>query len=174
MASLYEIIDNTALVESVIDQMEESGAGDPETIEMLYSALLEQDASLSSKLEGYARLIKNAEAHAAMLKAEEQNLAARRRVAENRAKRLKAAVHQALEHLRLPKIQAGPFEFRVQANGGKAPLVLDPEVRPEARDSQFWRVEILDDTDAIRAALEAGEPVLGAQIGERGTHLRLS
>lgn len=173
-ATLYDLVGELATLEAAIDQLEEQGAAAEAVVDELYTHLIQTDGRLSEKLEGYAALIKNADAYAAMLKNEEANLAAKRKVAENRAQRLRTAVQQAMTTLGLTRQEAGRFEFRLQSNGGKLPVVFDPEVRPEARPSEYWRVEIKDDVDAIRAALEAGEELPGARLGDRGVHLRLA
>jgi hypothetical protein len=66
---------------------------------------------------------------------------------------------------------AVPGVARLQANGGKPPLViLDPAAVPPA-----WcrpAVSPGPDTDRIRAALDAGETIPGVTLGERGRHVR--
>lgn len=58
----------------------------------------------------------------------------------------------------------------VVGNGGKVPLDLSP-VDPDALPDRFTR-RVLD-PEAVRAALEAGEELPFARLGERGSHVRV-
>lgn len=173
-ATLYDLTAEMRIIEDAIDRAEQDGVGELEATTYLYQLLLEGDGQLGEKLERYARLVKNAEAYAEMLKQEAARLTDRAKAQTNRAKRLKDAVHWALTTLGIGKHQAGPHEWRIQANGGKAPLAIDEAVTPETVEPRFQRVEVAFEIDAIRSALEAGEDVPWARLAERGTHVRLS
>jgi len=176
MAALYELTAQMRQIEDVIEALEESGADDAEATSALYDALIQTDGEIAEKLERYARIVRNEEGYAAMIKNEAQALAAKAKVRENRATRLKTAVKLALETLGIGKQEAGPFTWSVQANGGKAPLDVDPTLDISKIDPRFVRTipeqKVLD-TDAVRAALEAGEELEFAVVRERGTHVRL-
>lgn len=95
---------------------------------------------------------------------------------------MKTATKELLEaHPDLPR-EGTIGRLAVEANGGVAPLELafgDKDLTPEtielfgieprfvASKTVYWL-----DTDAVRAALEAGEQLDWAFIGVRGTHLK--
>ena len=72
----------------------------------------------------------------------------------------------------LDKLKAGLFTVSIQANGGKAPLVVD-EFDPNAWPTRFQEVKAMPKLDEVRAALEAGDTLEFARIGERGRSLRI-
>lgn len=55
----------------------------------------------------------------------------------------------------------------------KAPLILDDSIPVAQLPEQFQKVSIDADTAAIRAALEAGESLEWARLGERGSSMRI-
>jgi hypothetical protein len=61
---------------------------------------------------------------------------------------------------------------RIQANGGKLPVVYDAGLDPRALPPEYQRVTVEADGDAIRAALEAGREVPGCVLGARGEGVR--
>ena len=86
---------------------------------------------------------------------------------------MKAAVMNSMEIMDTRKVQGEHFTWQIQKNGGKAPLVLSDDFNimeiPEA--FQLWDVK--PNNEAIRKALETGEELSFARLGERGESLRL-
>jgi hypothetical protein len=74
-------------------------------------------------------------------------------------------------------------QLAVQTNGGVLPLeltlpmgdLLAETIEEYAIDERFYRMSVTYtlDKEAIRAALEAGEKLPWAKLGERGSHLRV-
>jgi hypothetical protein len=136
--------------------------------------LQETEGNLAAKLESIARLHRELEARAAVRKAEEEKLAKRRKAIENQAKRLKDWTKFCLESNGTTKIEAGPYTFAIQANGGKQsmrPLWTEPGQLP----TKFLDVVPTPNNERIRAALEAGDPEITglAELLPRGTSLRI-
>ena len=136
--------------------------------------LQETEGDLSAKLESIARLHRELEARAAVRKAEEEKLAKGRRAIENQAKRLKDWTKFCLEANGTSKIEAGPYTFTVQKNGGVAPMRMlteDVERIPVA----YLVTEVKINTAAIREDLAKGveSAQAVAELGERGTSLRI-
>jgi hypothetical protein len=155
-------------------------AVDPDTGEvvdqegLLDRWLKETEGDLAAKLESIARLFRELEARAAVRKAEEEKLAKGRKAIENQAKRLKDWTKFCLESNGTAKIEAGPYTFAIQKNGGVVPMRLlteDVEKIPVA----FLETKVTINNAAIRAALEAGDESAAtvAELGERGTSLRI-
>jgi hypothetical protein len=173
--SLLDLTKDAAALEQLM-----LDAVDPETGEVLDQEgildrwLAETEGNLSTKLENIARILREWQASAAARKAEEAQLAKGRKAIEARAERLKAWTKFCLESQDLRKVEAGPYTFAIQNNGGAVPmrlLIEDPENVPV----QFLETKVTINTTAIRAALEAGDEVAAtvAELGERGTSLRI-
>ena len=110
---------------------------------------------------------------------------------EDRSSRIKAAALNAMTSFGVSELSTPTHRLRVQPNGGVVPLNVCEDELAEQYSRATVRVtgdqvaDILEqfpgavelrrepDNAAIRAALKAGEQVDGAQIGERGTHLRI-
>ena len=56
-------------------------------------------------------------------------------------------------------------------NGGQAPLEID--LIPVDLPEDFQKITIDADKEAIRAALEGGQQLEWARIGERGEHIKI-
>lgn len=79
-------------------------------------------------------------------------------------------VKDSLVAVNRQKVRTTRFHPRICKNGGKAPVVHD-DTAPEKLPERFTIKE--RNNSEIRAALEAGEKLSFAQLGERGTHLRI-
>lgn len=163
--SLYDLTDNALNLEALLEQVE-SGAD----AAILQDALAANAEQITEKAEAYVRYIRNLEALAEIRKNEAAHLRERAEQAENRAKYLKNALFQTLEALGREKMDAGPFSLSIVNNGGKVPLNIDPDALVPA---DFQKVRVEWDKDAVRLALEAGQEVPGASLGERGRGLRV-
>lgn len=173
--SLLDLTKDAAALEDLV-----LAAVDPETGEVVDQEgildrwMQETEGGLSAKLESIARLLREWQALAEARKAEEARLAKARKAIEARAERLKAWTKFCLESQGLRKVEAGPYTFAIQNNGGAVPmrlLVEDPEKIP----TQFLETRVTINTAAIRDALTAGNESakLVAELGERGTSLRI-
>lgn len=164
--SLYAI---SSELQSLID-LADSGGTDAE----MNAAIAEHRAALveafDAKADGYAALIRTCETRADARRAEAKRMAALADSDEGLADRLRLALRDAMTATGRAKVETERFRLAVRANGGKAPLIVSDE---SALPPQFVVPVVTTkiDKDAIRAALEAGEAVPGAAIGERGTRL---
>lgn len=125
------------------------------------------------KLDGYAALITEMTARAAVRKAEGQRMLELAAVDENRARLLKDRLKVFFETHNLKTVETSRYKLQIQRNGGKAPLILDESVPANRLPEQFQRVSVDFDTTAIREALERGETLEFAQLGERGVSMRI-
>lgn len=172
--SLYEIESDIEALAEIITALDgeipddEAGA----TIERWFDDLGEER---DRKIDGYCALIREFEALAAVRSLEADRLQALARTDENNAKRLKERLKAFLDRQGIKKLETTRFKISVQANGGAIPLLIpaewddDPAAAPEA----FQRRTVVLDRDAIREALRNDEEAHGAELGERGSHLRI-
>ena len=133
--------------------------------------LRDHEADRDRKIEAVAFVVREKEAHVNAIKDEEARLAARRQSEERDIDRLKKSVLAYFAEAGIDKVKTPLFTVSRRGNGGKAPLKvldgLDLGAVPEAF-LRFPDPEL--DKEAVRAALEAGEALDWAEIGERGSH----
>jgi hypothetical protein len=73
----------------------------------------------------------------------------------------------------LKTVETPRYKLQLAKNGGKAPLILDESVPVAKLPERFQKVSIDPNTVAIREALESGEHLNFAQLGERGMSMRI-
>ena len=125
------------------------------------------------KLDNYAALITEMQARAELRTAEAGRLLELAQADENRARLLKDRLKWFFETHNLKTVETARYKLQLQRHGGKVPLILDESVPVTQLPEQFQKVSIAPDTAAIRSALEAGETLLFAHFGERGTSMRI-
>lgn len=123
------------------------------------------------KLDAYAALIAEMEARAEVRTAEAKRLSVLAGRDHKAAARLRERMLWFFQQHGLKKEETARFTITLARHGGKAPLVI--EVAPEDLPQQYQRVNIAPDTEAIRRALEAGQALPYARLGERGHSIRI-
>jgi Gp157 protein len=164
-------------IQALHELLVESGGEitDPEAEAAIDNWLTETQLSLERKVDQYIWLIREFEGRADVREQAAKALMASAGADTNHAKRLKARLKAFLEICGLQKLQTKHFKLSIQANGGVLPLLIpsdwddDPANAPEA----FQRRTIVLDRDAIREAIRNNEETFGAELGERGSHLRV-
>lgn len=129
------------------------------------------DNAFEEKAENYAKIIKNFEAEADVLKIEESRLKEKRTKLENNIKRLKNNLEAAMIQTGKRKFKCGIFNFSIQKNGGKEPVIVDVPVEELA--DEFVIVTEKPDTEAIRKYIEETGDITQFHLGERGEGLRI-
>lgn len=170
MATLMEIGEDMKAVAALL---EEAGGdvSEADAEAAIDRWLQESRDSLHDKLDGYGAIMREMENRAAFRRAEAGRLLALATVGENNVKRMKDRLRRFFEAQGITKVEAPRFRFSLVTNGGAAPLhvLVPPETLPEAY--RVERVTYSADSAAIRAALEKGEDLDFALIGERGKHV---
>ena len=87
---------------------------------------------------------------------------------ENREDRLKNYLADVMRNTGKTNFKTQLHTFRIQKNGGKRALTIDGEV-PE----EYTKIVIENDTDKIRADLEAGKKLPFAHLEAQGESLRI-
>ena len=172
MPTLFEISERYQALDELLD-----GAGgdltDPAVEAYVDEIVSELESDRDAKLDGYCAYIAELQARADARQAEADRLAARAKVDEGNAARLKERLRALFELRGWGKVETPRYTLRLTNNGGKLPLDLDADIRPEDLAERFRRVKVDVDTEAVRAALEAGEEIPFARFGTRGNHLRI-
>lgn len=166
--SLYQL---TAEMQEILAALEAAEAN-PEVGAALEDHLSSIAESFDAKADDYAALIRVCESRAAGRREEAERMEALAASDEAKAERLRTALLRAMQVVGRDRVETPRFRLAVRKNGGKIPLL----VTDEAAIPALYRVpkvtEVLD-KDGIRAALEAGQAVPGAALGERGVRLEL-
>ena len=175
MPTLYEIESD---LQALADILSEVGGdvSDEEAEAAVDAWLAEGKEALAEKVDRYVSVIRESEAKALVLKGEADLFAARSKSNANVAAKLKDRLKFFLESHQMESVEGKRFKVRLQANGGKAPLTVAPEVEsdPSTLPAGLYKLVATLDKEAIRAALESGATVNGCAIGERGKNVRIS
>ena len=163
MAKLYEIV---AELQDFVTQNE--GLED----EQAYRDTLEGlQGELDDKVSQWARCIKNLEGERDAIKAEGDRLTKRARSIDNEVKHMKETLLMYLKAAGVTKAGDAVIKASIVKNGGQAPLEID--LIPVDLPEDFQKITIDADKEAIRAALEGGQQLEWARIGERGEHVKI-
>lgn len=163
MAKLYEIV---AELQDFVTQNE--GLED----EQAYRDTLEGlQGELDDKVSQWARCIKNLEGERDAIKAEGDRLTKRARSIDNEVKHMKDTLLMYLKAAGVTKAGDAVIKASIVKNGGQAPLEID--LIPVDLPEDFQKITIDADKEAIRAALEGGQQLEWARIGERGEHVKI-
>ena len=129
--------------------------------------------AIDAKIDGIARMVRNWTSDVESWKAEEKRFADKRRASENRIKHIKLYAKACLEGAGLEKLKTTLFTVAIQKNGGVAPMNLCVDLDPKTLPERFQKITVEANSPAIREALESGEKLEFAELGERGTSLRI-
>lgn len=155
---------------SLLDGIAEVGLDSPEATAALAEHMEALVGAFDDKADDYAALIRICETRAAARREESERMTALARDDEALADRLRETLLTAMQQTNRTKVDTARFKLAVRRNGGKVPVeVVDADALPD--EYRIPRVTMAVDRDAIRAALEAGTPVPGATLGERGWRL---
>lgn len=162
MPSLYDITGDALALMNGLTELD----ADEATKYAAAAAFLE--GASAEKLEAYARVLRTLEAEENACKLEADRFAQKASVAGRAQDRMKQAVLDHLQALGVSEAPAGLFKFSVVNNGGQPPIVMkgDPPM-------DYSRTTISPDMVKIRTALENGESLPFAELGQRGCHVRV-
>ena len=164
MAKLYEIV---AELQDFVTQNE--GLEDEQAYKDTLEAL---QGELDDKVSQWARCIKNLDAEKTAVKEEADRLAAKAKSIDNQISHMKSTLMMFLKAAGRDKAGDAVIKASIAKNGGKAPLIVD-YINAEDLPQEFQKVTISANNDAIREALEGGQQLEWARIGERGEHVKI-
>lgn len=162
MAKLYEIVNDLQQFLELNEGLEDDQAY-KDTLEAL-------QGELDDKVEQWCRAEKNLEGERDAVKAELDRLTARKRALDNQIDHMKSTLLGYLQAAGVKKA-GGVIGAKIVKNGGLAPLELT--VDPAKLPARFKKVKIEADNAAIREALDKGEKLKYAYLGERGEHIKI-
>ncbi len=133
--------------------------------------LSEYEGKQADKVDAYCYLIQKF----SEISKESKRLAARSTSYAGKARQLKERLKVYLQSRGTQRLDTARFTVKVASNGGLLPVALKEYVQLDELPDPFVRVVKEPDMTRIRAALEAGDPFVHtfAELGERGTHLRI-
>ena len=161
MSNLYQLTNN---YETVHDMLMQEDCDE----QMILDTLESIEGEIEDKADNYAKIIAELEAKANARKNEAKRLTESARIYENRIKTLKNNLFNSMKTINKTKFSTDLFNFSIVKNGGKQPLKIDGIVPDE-----YKKTILEDDTDKIRAFLEAGNELSFAHLEERSESLRI-
>jgi hypothetical protein len=140
--------------------------------ETILDTLESIESAIEIKAENYAKIIREFEGNINALKDEENRLKVKRQRLERSIDWLKSNLFQSMKLTGKTKFKTDLFSFNIAKNGGKAPVVITA-TRTEEIPTEFVVAKVEPNKDAIREALENGQMLDFAHLGERGESLRI-
>lgn len=168
--TLFDIGDDLVALEEFIASLDGDITAADEAVTAWLVSLGEEQAK---KLDGYINLQKKLELEAAFARGIADEYAKRAKSKEVTIARLDQRLITHMIATNQKKIETASGRIlAIQANGGKVPLIMH-DVNPDDLPPTFQKVTYAVNTDAVRRALESGETLPFASLGEKGSHLRI-
>ncbi|XWK89175.1 MAG: siphovirus Gp157 family protein [Phormidium sp.] len=168
--TLFNISDEISELTSLLDDIEDD---DLESEQLITSWLENLGEERDRKLDNYAALIAELEAKAEVRKKEAQRLAKLAASDEKKAAMLKERLKWFFEVNKLKTLETARYKLSLTKSGGKPPLILNDGISPTDLPQKFQKIHVEADKMAIRAALEAGDELDFAHLGDRSSSLRI-
>lgn len=158
---------------ALIDALEEAEGELCPELERFFDELAD---AKEDKLESYCFVLAELEARAEAQKQKAKEILERAKANENQVARLKARLKTAFEVYGWSKEKAGAFTVALQANGGLLPIKwrFDDEPTLLAWVPERFIIKVPKvDREGVRKALADGEELDFAELGDRGSHIRV-
>jgi uncharacterized small protein (DUF1192 family) len=165
MNTLYELTND---YKSLLDL---AGSMDEDEIQAFNDTLEAVLGEIEVKADGYAVVLAEIEGRINIVNKEIGRLEAIESALSNTRRRMIDRLKTAMEDIGKKEIKTDLHKFKIVNNGGKLPMTVQEDCVPE--EYTKTEVKIIPDKDKIRAALESGEVLPFASLGERGTHLKI-
>lgn len=178
MTTLFEIATDLRNLSEAIAQAEDAPEDLKGELDAVFASMAEAThAELSQKLDNYARLITSLQNKAELRRAEAANFAQEAArlnglaaADDGAVRRLKERLQTFMEVSGMDKMESDFHKFSLAKVGGKLPLVVDDGAGVPER---FQRVSVDLDKNLVRAALEGGEKLEWARLGDRAKTIRI-
>lgn len=167
--SLFNISDDLQHLNDLLDDV----GDDSEQQELIAQWFETLGEERDIKLDSYTALISEMIARADVRKAEAKRMQELAATDENRARLLRDRLKCFFQQHGLKTLETPRYKLSLTRHGGKLPMVIDESVPVAQLPKQFQRVSIDPDTAAIREALERGEHLDFARLGDRGSSMRI-
>lgn len=163
MATLYQL---TNEYQALLDF---GSSCDPEDQQAFLDTLEGLTGEVADKVDAYAAVRTTLKGRRETVKKEIDRLTVILKTIDNNINRMDDTVQGAMDVMGVTELKSDLHKYKICKNGGKAPIIYD-----DAVPDNFQKVILQPDTERIREALEAGQELPFAHLGERGTHLRIS
>lgn len=164
--TLYEL----SIQFQTILEMSEDGEID---MDVVNGSLECVEADIEQKLDSYGVVINELSNDIENIEKEIKRLTEKKRTIDNNITRMKGAIKTAMDAIGKKKIQGNKFTWTIAKNGGKRPVVFKEGYNILSIPERFQDWTVKPDREVIREALENGEELDFATLGERGESLRL-
>lgn len=136
---------------------------------------LNTEQELHQKLDNYCRLIKEITARSLARAQEAQRIAGLAEQDAQLVEKLETSLLDYMQRHDLNRVQTTLFHIAKVKAGGVLPVVVDSNVRLELVPPQFVREKLTRaiDKEAVREALEHGEELGFARLGQRPERLKI-
>ena len=163
---LYDLTAEYRRFSDQLDEMIEMVAAGEIPASVITDTAEALSGEIEEKMDGIACIIKEADAEAAAIRAEENNLAARRKVLESKSKRLTAYLMDAM--IRTDRAKLETARNKVTFRRTKA-VELKTDFLAWAQENRPDLLKVTTEVSktAVKAAIEAGDELPGAEITER-------
>jgi len=158
------------------DLLAETGGdiSDPQVAEAIDGIMAELESDFLSKADRIVAYVQELNLRSEARKKEADRLAKRAKQDKHTADFLKQNLLSVMQKHGRKRVDTDRFKVTVAGNGGKLPVDISEDVDVKMLPEKFQHVERRVDKDAVREALESGETLTFARLGERGQHLRIS
>jgi chromosome segregation ATPase len=174
MKTLIEISQDLIDLENQLEELTDNPESAEEAIANWLEKLEGTISERNEKLDNYAGLISELQSRVDIRKSEAKRLSDRASVDENKVKSLKSNLQKFFEAHQIKTIDTNRFSLTLAKNGGKLPLFLDSRPAEDYPEQYRQTATVTSpNREAIRAALESGEILDFARLGDRGQSLRI-
>lgn len=164
--SLFDIAEDVRL-------LEDSLLADPEQEDVIREFLADANQELERKLDGYAELIAEVKARISARKERVKEMQALVKSDEVLVERLTKTLQWFFENNGMARVDTARHRISLVKNGGKAPVVFTEDFDVAALPDAYVVTKLEPNKDAIREALERGEELGFATLGDRGQSIRV-
>lgn len=160
---LHELTDEWLQLQTMLEE-----ASDDDDLQVFFDTMEGVAGEFDEKIAGCIAVYKGLMADVEALNLEADKLKTRASVEQNKADRLKSYVMTCMKAVGRAKSGDAINCASIVKNGGKKPVILSDEVPQE-----WQKVKYEPDNKRIREALENGEELPFAKLGERGERLSI-
>jgi hypothetical protein len=170
--SLFDIGEEMLELERYLESLD-GDVSEPGVDEKVMAWFKNLGDAQATKIDNYIALMRKWEGEAAAAKAEIDRYKKSVQVRENRVERFKEKLKEHMEATHQKKIETATGRtVAIQNKGGKVPMFVD-DVDPTTVPAAYQKIAIEIDNEAVRKDLESGKALAFAELGERGTQLRI-
>lgn len=128
---------------------------------------------IEAKLDSYGVVVNELLNDIENIDKEMKRLTAKKKTLTGSVEFLKTNVRGTMESMGIKTVKGDRFTWAIQKNGGKRPVIMKEGYNILAIPERFQDWQVKPDREQIREALENGEALDFATLGERGESLRL-